>query len=366
MRQNYNIVEGVVVDTSDPQQMGRMKVWCPSVDGDNYNIDTLPWTSFVTPLGGQTRDFPAGSKGKKTKGLLSYGFWAIPKVGAAVLVILLYNSPSRRFYLGSYFNEHGNRSLPAGRNRPDLGNKSGVSDTFDPVEPQSSNLAVQFDNKLDAPEAITRGAYERQVAQDKSVKDGAEGYEKGVVENGLDPQTYCMVTPGHHALIMQDNPKNSRMRIKTADGHQIIFDDANERIYVSTAKGNTWIELDSDGHVHVFGSRSVSISAGEDLNLNANNNVNIAGENINIAAGGSARVTACADLSLSGKGVSITSGGNFNILASGSLLATGSQIHLNGPGASEAACASLPTLVPGHEPWERPASKTTRNPNWKK
>lgn len=365
MRRHLNLVDGVVLATADPQQMGRIKVWCPGVDGDNYDVETLPWVTYVSPLAGQTRNYPAGSSGKVTPGLHSYGFWAIPKVGAMVLVGFLYGDINRRFYLGSFFNDHGNRSLPTGRNRPDLA-KAPVSDTFDPVEPQTRNLSAQFGGNFDASEARTRGAYERQVAQDKNVKDGTEGYQKGVLESELDPQTYCLTTPGRHVILFQDNPSNSRLRLKTAEGHQVILDDANERIYISTSHGRTWLELDRDGHVHLCGAASVSVGAGGDINLSANGSVNIAaGGSLNLSAGGSARVSACADLSLSGGTVSITSGGDFNVLASGALLQTASAIHLNGPGAAEAPCATAPSIVPEHEPWTRPTTKGKRGPHWR-
>lgn len=367
MRRDFNIVEGLVLESSDPQQMGRLKVWCPAIDGalDGVNVENLPWAIYVSPMAGQTRNYPGGSQGMPTKGLVSYGFWAVPKVGAQVLIGFLYGDVNRRFYLGSYFSDHGNRSLPTGRNRPDLA-KTPVSDTFDPMEPQTSNLNEQFGGKLDSSEARTRGAYERQVGQDKDIKDGTEGYQRGVVDPALDPQTYCLTTPGRHSLIFQDHPTNSRVRLKTAEGNQVIFDDVNERIYVSTAQGKTWFELDRDGHVHLYGAESVSVSAGGDLNLSASGNVSVAaGKNLNLNAGGYARMTACSDVSLSGSAVNITSGGGMNILASGTMLQTASAIHLNGPSAPEAPCATNPTIIPNHEPWTRPASKGKRGTNWK-
>jgi len=169
---NYAFIDGVVVDTDDPQQDGRIKVWCPSIDGDSYVLENLPWAKYVSQIAGQTRDYPAGSTSEKTSGLVSYGFWAIPKVGSTVVVGLLYNNKNKRFYLGSYFQDHGNRSLPAGRNRPDLGIDTPLSDTFEKIEPQTNNLIAQFQGKTSAPEARTRGAYERMVAQDKTNKAG--------------------------------------------------------------------------------------------------------------------------------------------------------------------------------------------------
>jgi Type VI secretion system/phage-baseplate injector OB domain len=368
---SLGLMEGSVVDTSDPQQMGRVKIWVPGLDGDMYNIDDLPWATYMSPFAGQTRDYPAGPGNTKTSGFASYGFWAVPKAGALVVVGFLYDDPNRRVYMGSYFRDHGNRSLPVGRNRSDLA-QAPISDTFEPMEPQTTNLKTQFNGKLDAPEAKTRGTYERAVAQDKTDKDGTEGYQVGLVDVKDDKgsplyesQTYVLATPGRHAIIMQDNPATGRVRIKTAAGHQIIMDDANERIYVSTAKGASWFEMDQDGRIHVYGADSVSMSAGGSFNLTAVGDINMAaGGNVNMQAGAAMRLAACAPLSISGVGVHLESSAAFNILAAGDLLQTGSNIHLNGPGAAPADCPTAPSTIPSHEPWERAASKTTRNKNW--
>lgn len=360
-------VEGVVVSTNDPQQQGRVQVWCPALDGDDVNYASLPWAIVNTPFAGQVLDYPAGSTGTVTKGLMSYGLWAMPKINSIVTVALLYNDPNLRRVIGGSFGNHGNRSIPVGRNRPDIGAQAPVSDTLDPVEPQTSNLKVQFQGKLGAPEARTRGAYERQAAQDKDVRDGSEGYQKTPFadEDYLDAQTYAFTTPGRHALIFQDNPTNGRVRIKTADGHQIILDDANERIYISTCHGKSWIEMDRDGHIHMYGSASVSVAAAKDLNLIAGGNLNLSGKNVNIASGGNLLASACGQAAFSGSTTFIESGGALNIKAGGTILQSGSTIHLNGPGAASAPCATGPTIIPNHEPWTRPAGALPRGKNWK-
>jgi len=267
--------EGVVVSTDDPQQEGRVQAWVPSVDGPEAPAD-LPWARPCFPLAGQTRDYPAGAEASEAPGLVSYGLWAVPKVGAIVAVDFMYDDPNNRVYVGCLFRTHGNRSLPVGRNRPDLGTDVPLTDTLDPVAPQAANLAAQFGGRASAPEARTRGAYERQVAQDRTDKDGTEGYQRAQKAPGLDPQTYCLTTPGRHAVILQDAPETARVRIKTASGAQVILDDANERIYVSTARGNTWLELDQDGHVHLYGAASVSVAAGGDFNVSAAGSISLA------------------------------------------------------------------------------------------
>jgi Type VI secretion system/phage-baseplate injector OB domain len=369
MNDNPGLIEGVVVDTADPQELGRMKVWCPAIDGDSPNIEMLPWVMYITPFAGQAHGYPAGNGGKSI-GPVSYGFWAVPKCGATVLIGFLYNDYNQRIYMGSFFQDFGNRSLPNGRN---IEGQAPQSDSYDVIEPTSSNLKTQFGGDLANSIAQTRGVYERQVAQAKDDKDEHEGYQVRVVPAGekeagdLDPQTYCITTPGRHAIIMHDNPKTARVRIKTAEGHQIILDDANERIYISTSRGNTWIELDVDGHVHIHGGASVSIGAGKDINLSADGNINIAaGGNLNLAAAGYARMSACDDISFSGDAkMNFTTGGLMNLKAGPAIMGSAAAIHLNGEAAEEAECADQPSIIPNHEPWTRPASSAKRNTNWK-
>lgn len=373
MKSFPGLMDGVVVDTNDPQQMGRLKIWVPAIDGDLYDIVNLPWAMYMSPLAGQTREYPAGPEGTKTAGLVSYGLWAVPKSGALVIVGFLYNDPNHRVYMGSYFRDHGNRSLPVGRNRADLGGTP-LSDTYEPIEPQNSNLAMQFSGKLDQSEAKTRGAYERAVAQDRTEKDGTEGYQRDPIDSTdektgkaqYDPQSYVLTTPGRHSLIFQDNPQTGRVRIKSSAGHQIILDDANERIYVSTAKGNSWFEMDQDGRVHLYAADSISFSTAGDFNVTANGSFNVkVGGSVNIGASKEVKISACSSLNLSGSGINLDSSESFNILAAGNVMMTGDAIHFNGEAASPAACPDSPTTTPMHEPWTRAASKIKRNLNWK-
>jgi hypothetical protein len=407
------IHEGQVVKTDDPDQMGRVKVWVPAVDGENFEIDALPWADYAPSFFGFTVDYPGGNGGPNNSHT-AYGMWAVPKIGASVYIFCVGGDPTRRAYFASSIRLHRNRSLPAGRNTDPNGKVGPWGDAGDgqgnlnPIEPAYSNLRDQFQNKLTESEAITRGLYERQIAQAKQDKDGAEGYTKTPIsgESYLDPQTYCWVTPGRHAIIFQDDPAHARARIKTAEGHQVILDDANERIYISTAKGKSWIEMDLDGHIQIFGADSFSVRSGADINLYADKNINMeAGQSINmkadkgdlkVAVGGSIHLnavkdgffTVCGGLHQASDGalrlttkesmdlraksdMTVTGGRAMDLNGGSGMKLSASRVDVNGPAAKmavEADCAATaesPTIVPGHEPWKRPETKGKRNKNWK-
>jgi hypothetical protein len=396
------IMEGQVIFTEDPDQMGRVKVWIPALDGENIDIDAIPWAEYASPFFGFTVEYPAGGIPVENTSHAAYGFWAIPKIGATVYVFFLNANPNQRCYFASSLRLHRNRSLPAGRNFDKDGMPGPWGDAGDgtgklePIQPAFDNLRQQFQDKLNASQAITRGAYERQVAQAKTDKDGAEGYPAGAKNpRYLDPQTYCWVTPGRHAIIMQDHPKFARLRVKTAEGHQMIFDDANERIYISTAKGKSWIEMDLDGHIHVFSALSISFRAGEDINFYADRNINIEADkafnvkanedNIKMSTGKSMYVntkekfilSACQDIFMSSElSVNIKANTGMDLIGGSHITESAEVIYLNGGsgtgGGSSindnqvcALIADSPSIVPGHEPWDRPPSPNPRGPNWK-
>ena len=360
------ITEGIVMRTDDPDQMGRLKIWIPLVDGEYYNVETLPWAEYASPLAGSTNNFKAGRQNLTTHGPRAYGIWAIPKIGAQVLCFFLQGNPNRRFYFASYFGLHENRSLPDGRNH------SGgcFSDTYEEVHPTMDNLKQQFKNNLSAPQAKTRGVFERQVAQDKTQKDGTDGYSVNTVdEEFVDPQTYCFVSPGGHAVIMQDNPEQCRVRIKTIEGNQLLLDDANERIYLSTARGGCWLEFDEDGHIHLFGKESISVRSGKDINFLADQDVNIeAKRNVNIAAiTGTMSIASKSKMSIqsTSENVHLTACADMHILGSAITYIDGGTLHLNLPGATCGQTPQKPSIIPDHEPWNRPPSTIGRNPHWK-
>lgn len=365
------LTQGVVVANNDSDQMGRIKVWIPAIDGEKYDVDLLPWAEYTSPLIGVTTDNIVGRERDFRAGPTAYGFWAVPKVNAIVLIMFLNGDPNRRFYIGSVPGLHTNRSLPAGRNiNPENNNEQGpFTDTYEKLQPAYRNLRSAFNNNLNASEAITRGAFERQVAQAKTDKDGTDGYSTNTVDKGaLDPQTYCWTTPGGHMITMVDDPANCRMRFKTISGNQIILDDSNERIYIATAKGGTYFEMDEDGHLHVFANESCSISAGADFNVTAKDNINfLAGADINLKATGNINFDSGAALNISITGsVLMTACDSIELAATNSIKSTAAEIHLNGPKSATALLAGNPSLAPGHEPWTRPTTKTKRNPTWRK
>ena len=305
---NYNsvLVSGIVVDTDDPLEMGRLRVFCPSLNDDPAKLQHLPWASYLSPLGGVISNAAfargAGKHPENSVGATSYGWWGIPEQGATVLVACVEGDERRRVWVGCLPAHQETHTLMHGRF--DWSSEDGTPDgpltsSGNPLEPLYSTAEKAFAGKKDSPEWKTRQAEYQAAAinktagedpndvrggQDDQYPDISEAEQddwvKGRVgSHGYDwsghkglgafksSRVYGFSTPGGHAISMDDRPFNSRIRIRSATGHQIILDDTNERIYMSTNEGASWIELDSNGNIDIFAERRVSVHAEKDINF---------------------------------------------------------------------------------------------------
>lgn len=456
---------GRVMDTNDPNQMGRIRVYIPCIDLDTSLVGDLPFAMYCSPFGGHQHVQSRGpTTTAYTTGPVAYGFFSIPKVGTDVVVAHLDGNPQYRIWFGALQGMYLAHTLPHGRftfnNPSNPGQLDGpLSSTESPIQPQYDNLTqaytrttatatndgatsttprVNFEWRSRGIDYQAAGLGPSQqssptqqisdIADDrnfsftepdgKKFKNGnfTQGYSTSRVEpdvpydpslvdggKNLDPQTYCLTTPGFHAWSMDDRPENCRIRLRTTAGHTFILDDTNERIYIATANGNNWVEMDQDGSIDVYSSRRVSIHAAMDVNIKTEGTFRVdAAKGVYINSGGDTRVTTTGELDVgttgdinvqsqanvgvqsggsinvkSGSVLNLSSSGNTNINAGGTgawttssslnfnaggnILNTGAQIHFNGPTASTATKASSTTAkesylnnrVPEHEPWGR-------------
>jgi len=287
---NFSLCLGVVKNNSDPAQLGRLQVFVPSSDPDNYVVDDLPWAIYVSPFAGTTANAMVGREQSVVPGVTSYGFWAIPKNGSQVLIGFLEGNPKMRIWLGCFFLPEMNRTMPQGID----GTKTEIDKT-NGVYPQSDIISL-VKNMTEAglgpdhPNFKTVGGYERSITH-PSNKNKNKPTDNGYAPKPLEPekadsQGYCWVTPGRHYIYMSDVDGECRMRIKTSAGSQILMDDTNERIYISTAKGRSYVELDEgSGMINHYSASKVNIHAENDLNFFSDQNINIvAKKRVNIVS----------------------------------------------------------------------------------
>lgn len=461
---NLGITIGKVLDTDDPLQAGRLRVFC-AVYGDqaDHLVEEIPWAGYISAFGGTSIAEARGANGSQSNGGISYGFHSIPQVGSHVAVLCMDGDPNHRFWFGSVVIPNESNTGPSGRYLvpgPGVPNATGsidgpFSNNESPIEPMYSNLqkaysktnpripdtpkkghAVAYEwmsRALDFPASAINKANHDNLHSFHNAPDDTTakiptpgggtrpytpGYARSLLENVTGPtglmlnsSVYFWSTPGFHAISMDDRPENCRMRFRTASGSQILMDDTNERIYICTAQGNNWIELDQNGTIDIYSSNRISISSDSDINFHADGSIRMSAvQGIHMTSEAEIRINSDSDTSITaegllrlhastdiraeaGSGVHCTAGttlhlkseGNMNFqsgaetrttaastisVGSGAEIhMTGTKIHNNGPAASAAEAAVpantkqawLPNRIPEHEPWPRSMFKGTDN-----
>ena len=387
-------------------------------------VGDVPWASYITPFGGANGGMARGPNKlseNSNKGSVAYGLWAIPKVGAVVLLACVDGDPNQRIYLGCLYDQYTPHTMPHGRF---MDNTVGPLSSGDAqIMPLLQNYERAFVN-FASPEWQSRGADFTVSAVDESQLEKAEtdipddkkpetrqGYEVTRTElNHENPQTgetyesqtYSITTPGFHAISLDDRAKNCRIRIRSTAGHQILLDDSNERIYVCTAEGNNWIELDQNGNIDIFSARRISVHSEKDMNFTSDETIRMYGKKgVHIQSGGEYRVKAVGDITHktdaninqfattnynvianetveytavdilhttsgsmhlnSGVAVNVTASSGIDVKAGSGVTVEGSIINLGGPPAAaadktnpvEPPDAHLPNKSPEHEPYPR-------------
>lgn len=281
--QQLGLTMGVVKNNADPAHHGRLQVFCPALDSEDFKVEDLPWALQITPFGGVTAKPIVGREGLEVPGLSAYGLWAIPKNGAQVLIGCLDGNPEMRFWLGCAYMPEYNRTIPSYID----GLKTELDDSglYPQQEVEMVKLNLQDAGLYETDDHFkTRGGWERSISH-PSNKNKEKPTDNGYAPNPkeeekADSQTVAMRTHGGHYMLFSDVDEYCRIRFKTTAGNQVIFDDTNERIYMSTAKGRNWIELDeTNGRIYVFSDSKVNIRARNDINLFSDENINIVAKN---------------------------------------------------------------------------------------
>ena len=133
-------------------------------------------------------------------------------------------------------------------------------------------------------------------------------------------------------------PHNELVRIRTRTGHQILFHNSEDLIYIGNAKGTTWIEMSSNGKIDIFASDSISVRTKADLNFYADRDINFeAKRNVNIKAGIEMQLETGTNYNVVvGTNGKVTVGGTMDLSVTGAYKETAARIDMNGPAAAKA------------------------------
>jgi hypothetical protein len=306
----------------------------------------------------------------------SYGFWAVPPdVGTIVMTIFVDGDPRRGYWIGCVPDENMNFMLPGlaatqfttdgdqirqpvGEYNKIINETNAAPNTIaKPIHPFATALKNQglladdirgittSSSRREVPSMVFGISTPGPIDKNPNAKKGAIGKQGAQVANAfvsrLGGSTFVMDDgddkflrktkggEGPPEYVSVENsetggnvnvPHNDLIRLRTRTGHQILFHNSEDLIYIGNAKGTTWIELTSNGKIDIFANDSISVHTKQDMNFLADRDINLeAGRNINVKATGRVQVEATANFNLIiAKDGVITTKGSLQVNTTGS------------------------------------------------
>jgi hypothetical protein len=383
----------------DPTRAGRLRVYIEAfADGGDIDDDTT-WTTvnYLPPYYGATPSFSTADGGGSYPGNRnSYGMWFTPPdMGIDVICIFVNGDRSQGYYIGAVPDATVNHMIPAIGARDQFISENEVQNVYFAGAPRLPVTEVNDRNAdfvnnptfYNLPKPV-HSVVAAAMFQQGLIKDIQRGPISSSSQRESPSQTFGISTPGRpvyqggfkqedipqlvnsnsiqpqdarviarkggHTLVMDDGAidgTDQLVRLRTANGHQIMMSDSGDFMYFIHANGQTWLEFGKEGTVDVYSSNSVNIRTQGDINLHADRNINMyAGSAINMKSAGNVTVEGARNTSIIGvAGVSVYSDQTIGIKSDGTLaldakstggfhsdsglIFRGKTIDLNGPPA---------------------------------
>jgi hypothetical protein len=406
-----------IKDNRDPNRNGSLRVWIKESNYDETNVDKWITVRFASPFWGTTPDNKSDANSFQNS-KKSYGMWFVPPdIGNYVLICFVGNNDA--FWFSCVPESFVNNMVPGIPAEKTFANTS----VDLPAVEYNRNLTAS-DTTRPSHDSLSNGLINQGLYQ-----DDVRGRTTSSARREAPSRTHGILTPRGQQFIMDDgwtiedlpdsirswlkkenrdpsnvdplhrpgiNPANrdytktgerhdEGIRLRTRSGAQILISETYGHIYFISRDGESWLELNNDGNIDIYGTGSLNIHTETDINLRADRDLNFeAGRNINAkAAGGNIKIESTGDtdwviggnqtITVTGKMHSAV-GGNWvqqstgsmhlnsgsslfqsssaatHIRAGGNIIQSGAIIHLNGPAASpanEATAATAPTGYTG-------------------
>lgn len=290
----FGIYLAEIISTVDVSRTGRVTVFIPALGKDKSNPANLTEAMWSTPFGGSTDPRVVGTDVQDpSQTMSSYGFWGVvPDAGNLVLVTFADGNTKYPYVISCVFPDKLNSMLPGNsgnknyqapdKNLPTLEKNKRTADikhndTFRPIQHTLSESIVK-QGLVDDP---IRGP------GNSSARRESPSEVFGLLSPGpRDPDNHNYRLGGH-SITLDDNLASRNIRIRTAQGNQLLMDDTTGIIYMINKDGKAWMELNQVGDVLLYAEGSISMRAKGDFNIRADHDVNIeAGQNVNIKATG--------------------------------------------------------------------------------
>lgn len=336
---------GFVKDNSDALLMGRLKVWIPEFSSDKDDQDKWFTVNYCSPFAGATSIKQNVKDGKTMSDTQkAYGWWAVPPdLDNEVVILFVNGDPNRGIYIGGLYQQFMNHMIPgiASSNSFD----EGVDGNQPPTAEYNKWSTVGMENNP------TRPRYEPLHEALKSqglYDDQSRGTTTASARRDAVSKSYGFLSPGGSQFVFDDGD-DSFVRIRTANGTQVLINDTVGYVYINSRSGNTWVEVSDDG-LDMYSTQAISMRSQQDFNIHADGNINMyARKGLNTYAGGAATHQAGKSMDfLAGSTLSMSANGELNLLSNSNVaLTAGGTLGLSANGTLAAKAGGSMGLTSG-------------------
>ena len=327
----FGIYLAEVVATKDISRTGRIRVFIPAISKDKNTTAGYFDAVWTSPFAGSTDPRAIGNDPTDPKQTISsYGMWAVPPdMGNQVLVAFGDGNTKYPLVISCLFPDKFNYMLP--------GNAGGRAYQASNIKAPTMEKNKKDGNPLhnNATRPIQHTLAEALTKQGL-IKDTLRGPGTSSARRESPSEVFGILTPGPrdpdkfdyrlggHSITLDDNLSSRNIRIRTAQGNQILLDDTTGVMYFINKEGKVWMEFTQRGEVMLYAENNISMRTKGDFSIRAEQDVNIeAGQNINIKA---AQDNVGGDYTGEGSGtggdINIESKNNLNVLVDDSFYLT--------------------------------------------
>jgi GH24 family phage-related lysozyme (muramidase) len=276
------IYVGFVKDASDGLYMGRLKVWIPELSADPNDPKTWFTVNYCAPFAGASNVWDNKNDNTEPSTQRSYGMWFVPPdINNEVVVAFINGDPARGIWLGCLFQQNMNQMVP------------GIPGDNSQATLPTAEYNKKITQKNGQPQNRPLYPLAGQLVQQGLNNDIIRGVSSAGARRVDPPNSVSgILTPGGSQFVFDEDPSNTYIRLRTANGVQILLNDTTGCIYLNSVDGKNWISMDAGGKIDVYAYGDISLRSQGSLNLRADQDVNIeAGQNINIKAKGTTALT---------------------------------------------------------------------------
>lgn len=319
-----------VVNNKDEFLSGSIDVEIPALHrSTGKKIKSIKKVRFASPFGGisNLKNVKSDDTEKFENTQQSYGMWfSPPDIGSMVLVAFADGNTKHGYVISNVLPPEFNHMIPG----IPAGKSFQGGNFLTPVAEKNKYSEQEGHNDIlrpihhDAAEAITKQG----LINDPMRGAGTAGARRdtpsqvvGILTKGSRGKDGVSPSQAGHQFILDDDPQSAMIRIRSGKGNQIILDDVTGTIYAINKDGKSWVEMDFNGNINVFGEGDMNLRAKKNFNLRADYNINIeAGQNIRMKAAGDNVAGSYVGSKLGKLGLPpLGTGGNINFHAAGDI-----------------------------------------------